>query len=107
MNTDTYKEKLLSEKKKIEEELSTYAKGLRFRDGAGKEEDEEADEAEETATYLGLQEALHNKITHIKKALARIEEGVYGTCEKCGGEIGGAVFDAEPESSLCKSCKSL
>ena len=39
MNTDTYKEKLLSEKKKIEEELSTYAKGLRFRDGAGKEED--------------------------------------------------------------------
>lgn len=45
---------------------------------------------------------LAEKIQH---ALDRIEDGTYGKCESCGGQIPEARLEAKPSVSLCVSCQ--
>jgi len=42
----------------------------------------------------------------IDEAVARIEDGSYGRCEECGGEIGIERLKARPVTTLCINCKS-
>lgn len=41
----------------------------------------------------------------IDDALARVDEGSYGICERCGAEIGRERLEAMPMTTLCKACK--
>ncbi len=41
----------------------------------------------------------------IEKALAKIEDGSFGTCEECGEEIQVKRLEARPETTLCIRCK--
>ena len=41
----------------------------------------------------------------IEAALSRIEEGEYGVCEDCGGDIGEKRLEARPVTTLCIRCK--
>ena len=41
----------------------------------------------------------------IDKALAKIEDGSFGTCESCEEEIQIKRLDARPETPLCINCK--
>ena len=45
-------------------------------------------------------------IKKIKKALARIENGTFGTCETCGEDINIERMKARPVTSQCIECKS-
>ena len=42
----------------------------------------------------------------IERALARIEDGVYGDCLECGEAIAAARLQAQPWASLCIDCQS-
>lgn len=42
-----------------------------------------------------------------RKALERIEEGVYGICEHCGNEIGEARLQVLPLALRCVKCADL
>ena len=44
-------------------------------------------------------------LVQIQKALERIEEGTYGVCTQCKGQINKKRMDAIPYASLCKECK--
>src|ERR1700753_1196583 len=41
----------------------------------------------------------------IEKALRKIEDGTFGTCEECGEEISIKRLEARPETTLCIRCK--
>ncbi len=41
----------------------------------------------------------------IDKALRKIEDGSFGTCEECGEEISVKRLEARPETTLCIRCK--
>ncbi len=41
----------------------------------------------------------------IEKALRKIEDGSFGTCEECGEEISLKRLEARPETNLCIRCK--
>jgi DnaK suppressor protein len=41
----------------------------------------------------------------IEKALRKIEEGTFGTCEECQEEISIKRLEARPETTLCIRCK--
>lgn len=45
-------------------------------------------------------------IEHLQEALQRIEEGSFGICRFCGGEIGRARLEAVPTTTQCINCKS-
>lgn len=42
----------------------------------------------------------------IDAALARFEEGTYGMCTRCGGDIGEARLRANPAAERCISCQT-
>ena len=69
-----------------------------------------ADDANETAdqaTMLTLQHTAERQLDHVNEALARIEEGNYGTCTNCGKQINPARLEASPFSTLCIDCQNL
>ncbi len=45
-------------------------------------------------------------IKKIKKAIARIENGTFGICEKCGEDIAKKRLDARPVTTQCIECKT-
>ena len=52
---------------------------------------------------LGNRESLYFK--KIEDALFRIQEGTYGECVSCGGEIGQKRLEVRPTAELCIECK--
>jgi RNA polymerase-binding transcription factor DksA len=60
----------------------------------------------ERTEILGLVESIHEMLINVDAALARIDEGTYGTCAKCGDDIADARLEFRPESILCVSCKT-
>ncbi len=61
----------------------------------------------ERAFSLLLRGREQRLIRKIEKALERIEQGEYGVCEECGGEIRLARLQARPVTTLCIECKAL
>ena len=48
-----------------------------------------------------LEENAETVLAEIDAALARIDDGTYGTCTVCGREIGEERLEARPWASLC------
>lgn len=48
-----------------------------------------------------LYDQLRKDLDDIEKALQRMDEGTYGTCEVCGEPIGAARLEVVPSTSLC------
>lgn len=46
-----------------------------------------------------------NLLRKIEKALGKIEDGTYGTCENCGEPISLKRLEARPVAELCITCK--
>jgi DnaK suppressor protein len=55
---------------------------------------------------LRIRDRERKLILKIKEALARIEEGTFGTCEECGKEISEERLKARPVTTLCIECKT-
>lgn len=47
-----------------------------------------------------------NELRTIDAALARFEEGSYGICTRCGGDIGEARLRANPAAERCIACQA-
>ncbi len=45
-------------------------------------------------------------LAEVRKALARMDEGAYGTCERCGQQIRDSRLEAMPTANLCITCKA-
>jgi DnaK suppressor protein len=56
---------------------------------------------------LSLEENAGHLLAEIDAALARIGEGVYGTCGRCGGRIGEDRLEALPWATKCIECKRV
>jgi DnaK suppressor protein len=59
-----------------------------------------------TATFdREMASSLEENSNHVRKeidgALARIDDGTYGLCERCGGPIGAERLEALPWATLC------
>ena len=55
---------------------------------------------------LRIRDRERKLILKIKEALARIEDGTFGTCEECGEEISEERLKARPVTTLCIDCKT-
>lgn len=60
----------------------------------------------ERARVISLAEGLRQRLENIQGALARIEKGTYGLCERCGNEIPPERLEAIPAAKLCMACMS-
>jgi RNA polymerase-binding protein DksA len=55
---------------------------------------------------LGLENNIKDMLNRIDAAIAKLEEGTYGECDRCGGEIDPARLKAVPYANLCIECKT-
>lgn len=60
----------------------------------------------ERSEVLGIVENLKRMLADVNRALGKVEDGTYGTCESCGTEIGADRMEFRPTSTLCVECKS-
>jgi DnaK suppressor protein len=49
----------------------------------------------------GLEEGAQQTLTQIDRALAKLDDGSYGTCERCSKSIGEERLRARPWATLC------
>jgi RNA polymerase-binding transcription factor DksA len=48
-----------------------------------------------------------SELLELEAALARIEAGTWGRCERCGGAVGRDRLRALPETRVCLPCAKL
>jgi DnaK suppressor protein len=72
--------------------------------GFGKRIGDGTSEAISRRNDIGVGNSLLVTEEKLKRALAKLEEGSYGRCDRCGGPIAPARLEAAPESSLCIDC---
>jgi len=53
---------------------------------------------------VGVVDSLNASKERVDRALAKLAEGTYGTCDVCSGEIPTARLEAHLESVVCVSC---
>jgi DnaK suppressor protein len=76
------------------------------RSGYGDHQADDATELFEREKEVGLEQTLQAHLQQVEHALARIEAGTYGQCERCGKPIARQRLDAMPEATLCIDCKA-
>jgi DnaK suppressor protein len=67
--------------------------------------DQGAADTLELEKRLALKKGIESQIAEIEITLARIREGKYGFCERCGLPIDPARLEVMPTASLCMKCK--
>ncbi len=109
------KDRLLAEKENLENDLKAFAvedpaikgkwqvKRPDFGSDTAAEEERE-DEAEEYEAELSIDRQLEIRLKNVNAALAKMEQGRYGICEKCGKEIEVERLKVNPEAQTHTSC---
>lgn len=67
---------------------------------------EQAVEMEDDQSLEAQALLVTREIASVKRALARIDDGEYGICVRCGGDINPKRLDVRPEAALCIHCAS-
>jgi DnaK suppressor protein len=49
---------------------------------------------------------LRESLTDVEAAIAKLDNGTFGTCESCGQPIPPARLEAKPAARLCMDCAS-
>jgi DnaK suppressor protein len=61
--------------------------------------------SEERSQVIMVVRALGSNLRDVERALAKMETGTYGICERCGQPISTERLDALPWAELCIDCK--
>lgn len=72
--------------------------------GFGKRIGDGTIEAVSRLTEIGVGGSLETTLARTERALAKLDEGTYGSCDACGAAIPPARLAAMPESVLCLDC---
>jgi DnaK suppressor protein len=60
---------------------------------------------EERSRVISVVRALRSNLHDVDRAIAKMDAGTYGTCERCGNPIGPERLEAIPWALLCIDCK--
>lgn len=109
MDTDQARQRLLSERRRLEEvreaagRLSAGAKEAAERELSSADQHPAELATETMERELDQTVVLHAEaeLAEIDAALARLDAGAYGRCEECSGEISEARLEALPAARYC------
>ncbi|MGP1283360.1 MAG: TraR/DksA family transcriptional regulator [Parasphingopyxis sp.] len=104
MMTDTAKARLEAQLAELEQREAHLARDL--AEPLNADSSEQAVEMEDDQSLEAQARLVTREIASVKRALARIEDGEYGVCVRCGGDINPRRLDVRPEAALCIHCAS-
>lgn len=101
--------RLLEELEVMEEHTPEVEEQVGMDIGGGYDEDlaDVASSTFEREKGLALESSVQQMLTQVEEALARLEEGTYGICQRCGDPIDYARLRVLPYATLCIRCKEL
>lgn len=99
--------RLLEELEAMEEHTPEVEDQVGMDIGGGYDEDlaDVASSTFEREKGLALESSVQQILAQVEEALARIEDGTYGICVRCGNPIDSARLKVLPYATLCISCK--
>ncbi len=62
--------------------------------------------AVERLTQVAAHEQMLSQLAEVERALAKLDEGTYGTCDVCGDEIPPGRLEVHPWAVRCVACAS-
>ncbi|HUW15706.1 MAG TPA: TraR/DksA C4-type zinc finger protein [Actinomycetes bacterium] len=74
-------------------------------DGSGDDQADAGSKTFEREAEMSVTNNSRDLLVQVKHAVARIDDGDYGSCESCGKPIGKARLQFFPRATLCLSCK--
>ena len=112
VNVEKMRARILEEKARLEHDRDQ----LRGSEGLSGEVGEVTDldfnhpadsgtETFERTKDLALRANVGGMLSQIEEALAKIDAGTYGTCDRCGQPIAPARLEALPYATLCVDCQ--
>ena len=111
---ERFRELLLAERREAEERLASQSEGITaVRDARsdGSVDDEHDPDgptmSQEWSQRTAVLHDVEHELTDIDRALARIDAGTYGICERCGQKISVGRLEARPTATLCIDCARL
>jgi RNA polymerase-binding protein DksA len=103
---DELKSQLEQLRDELESNLNTQEE--EYQELSGAERLEPVDEAQvrmDSHNRGAMQFHDEERLTRIRSALQRMEDGRYGICATCGSEIGEERLRAKPEAVFCINCE--
>jgi DnaK suppressor protein len=109
MDLDAIRAELEARRVELQAELdglTTVTRDPTATIGFGKRVGEGTSEAIGRIERVGQADALAAKLADVDRALAKLEDGTYGLCDRCGSVIPDERLDALPWAVLCLSCSA-
>ena len=108
--TEALRRMLLERRQALQREID--ASLAEYREGQGRLREESVPDTEDMSLRnstgdqrLALIEARNNARNQLDEALRRLDEGLFGTCDNCGRDIGEARLQAMPFARRCIACQ--
>jgi DnaK suppressor protein len=103
---DGVRRELEERRDRARERVATLAKRpeLGEAQGFGKRIGDGTTEAISRLTDIGVGSTIEAGLARTERALAKLDERTYGTCDVCGEPIAAARLRAMPDSVLCLAC---
>lgn len=104
-STDELREQLLARRRTLAARASRIqADRRRETTPLDRDMDEQSLQLENDEVLDVLDATERSELRAVDTALARIEEGTYGTCTVCGGTIAPERLRALPTATTCRAC---
>ncbi len=104
---DQFKKSLIEEREEILEDLNISSENISNLRSGNKSGDlvDQAYNQYEKELLIGLSSGDKETLKKIDKALQKIKDGSFGSCEKCGASIEEKRLEAIPYAIRCIECK--
>ena len=99
---DEVRQTLIRKRDELQQKLAEIQRRLSTETAEG--ETDTAHEWENAEVREDLAQEASDELDAVRAALARVEDGTYGNCTKCGKPIGAKRLEAMPEALLCIPC---
>jgi DnaK suppressor protein len=106
---DVVRARLQNDRASLEHELRSLTQVTRDPTatiGFGKRVGEGTSDAIGRIERVGQADALAAKLDDVVRALAKLDDGTYGICDRCGAAISLERLEARPSSVLCVRCSA-
>ena len=99
------KEMLRERRREVQEKLRSLRETLPVEAGSVRDAEEQSVDDFVTEVDMALMQMKSETLSKIDQAIARLEDGSYGLCQECDGDISAARLKALPFAPLCRACQ--
>ena len=107
MNTTQIRQRLEARKNELLQRLGKVEDDARHKSGLEPDFEEQAVQRENDDVLGYLDNAIRLELGQIRRALDRIDQSSYGTCEVCNRPIAADRLKALPYATRCITCEGM